>query len=606
MANWSTKPLALAIAATACLAGCSLSGLDDFDIPECTVNADCAALNEAKGIREEACEAFQCRRDGVGCELRPRDMDDDGYLDRVCTGRADVMGNAGPDCDDGEPLAHPEGAESCDGIDNDCDGIIDEGVAPELEATATLNVVSGDVRVVFGDVTADDPWISVAAKSAGARLSRVRSDTPETAAQSLQFGYIAEQNEPDTKAYDVGSCPNPGGGTSTCSFAEVAATAFGERAGEESEGTNTGRSVVVAVNTMGCAHGQVRIGYSNGNEDVLLHGPAVHSNLFEGVDVDDDGCTGGSRDGAKRGARGVNVAGLAADEGREFPQALSGWLADSQSEHVTCGGSEVAVEVLGVWLESTSNREDVFWTNGTNDGRPEALGTTVGDGRPSVLAVDGKQGAGYFVAYGAAEGGIALHFVPAFASPPEYSFTATDARTTEPLGAAFSTVVAEGAQADHVALSVKAASLEADALELGVTWLDGDCAGERAVMFEKIAVVLDDVLVDESDPVTIAETLGDHAPSSAFVTTPLVSAAYANDHGESESGGVVVAWSADDGVTSMSRLWGTPLTPLGDSVEIADGAVGGPLLWGTSSTALAVYTDGGEVLSGPAVCGAVE
>ncbi len=42
------------------------------------------------------------------------DADNDGWI-------------ASEDCDDLDPSTHPEGAEDCDGIDNDCDGAVDEG-----------------------------------------------------------------------------------------------------------------------------------------------------------------------------------------------------------------------------------------------------------------------------------------------------------------------------------------------------------------------------------------------------------------------------------------------------------------------------------------------
>ena len=53
-----------------------------------------------------------------------RDVDSDGYIDAACC-NGDACGD---DCDDGESSVHPTNSESCDGLDNDCDELTDEGV----------------------------------------------------------------------------------------------------------------------------------------------------------------------------------------------------------------------------------------------------------------------------------------------------------------------------------------------------------------------------------------------------------------------------------------------------------------------------------------------
>jgi hypothetical protein len=57
-----------------------------------------------------------------------------------CTQDADGDGwNAGPDCNDGDPTVHPWAVELCDGKDNDCDGLIDEGNPDTMGKPLVMN-----------------------------------------------------------------------------------------------------------------------------------------------------------------------------------------------------------------------------------------------------------------------------------------------------------------------------------------------------------------------------------------------------------------------------------------------------------------------------------
>jgi hypothetical protein len=63
-----------------------------------------------------------------------RDFDEDGYGDpstttETCTPEGGYVSN-GDDCDDRAPANHPDGVETCDYVDNNCDGEVDEDLRP--------------------------------------------------------------------------------------------------------------------------------------------------------------------------------------------------------------------------------------------------------------------------------------------------------------------------------------------------------------------------------------------------------------------------------------------------------------------------------------------
>ena len=74
--------------------------------------------------------------------LRPQGTGFDIGADEHCAADADVDGDgftACSDCDDADPQRNPEAAEVCDFIDNDCDGMVDEGFDMDRDGWKTCD-----------------------------------------------------------------------------------------------------------------------------------------------------------------------------------------------------------------------------------------------------------------------------------------------------------------------------------------------------------------------------------------------------------------------------------------------------------------------------------
>ncbi len=194
---------AFALGLLALAGACTFGGLADYEIGECNPSAPkaddpCDALNDGD---DTTCSPYRCSPDTRRCAKLPRDDDRDGVVSAACQGG---------DCDDTDPRKAPGHPEECDLIDNDCNGLADDGVAaksPTLVASAgeeleDPQIVGESSNDMFG------LWIGKA-EAAGKCMYTV--PLPAGAAGTLSCALLA--GETNLEPRQPHARPLPGGGT---------------------------------------------------------------------------------------------------------------------------------------------------------------------------------------------------------------------------------------------------------------------------------------------------------------------------------------------------------------------------------------------------------
>ncbi|MBN1503111.1 hypothetical protein JW930_06200 [Candidatus Woesearchaeota archaeon] len=122
---------------------CSDGVCEDYDCDYCEDYGDCDA---------SYCEGGGGGGGGGRRKTRECDYDKDGYRKEIC---------GGDDCNDNNPNIHPGAQEICNGVDDDCDGKVDEGcfTPPQLQEDK-----DGDGYYPPDDCDDNDPKVHPGAK----------------------------------------------------------------------------------------------------------------------------------------------------------------------------------------------------------------------------------------------------------------------------------------------------------------------------------------------------------------------------------------------------------------------------------------------------------
>jgi hypothetical protein len=165
---------------------------------QCFVDEDCESSDlciprrceDTRCVEEpvECVDDDPCTRDGCDattgrCEFESvtADEDDDGFRRPLPGFVPGQPGACGDDCNDASALASPGGVERCDGLDNDCDGVIDNGALFTPSEAPPVLLSEGATQGSPGGLTFSDGagvYGAVFTQRRGASQSTFRSVQP--------------------------------------------------------------------------------------------------------------------------------------------------------------------------------------------------------------------------------------------------------------------------------------------------------------------------------------------------------------------------------------------------------------------------------------------
>jgi hypothetical protein len=361
--------------------GCTLLGLDEFELSACRDDSDCRdAFNAEQGFYAD-CAAFVC----------------------------DTSGGAG--------ICKPVAGEICDGLDNDCDYVVDEPNGEVAVVTASFSELATGVPQASSATVANSQGFRSIYLQRSDSEAVVAIDPDSGESQDVRFrSNSSEENGRDITLVD--DCRiEPDGAIAMCAATDSAVTA----------GSTMG--FFATVNPVGCASGELRLGVIDPADRGawLQRGPTRRSPTYRGVDSNAARCTAsgttacetavaafeGDPSAANRQSViqncGASRPALAAQDDHALMAFLGGPTPDS------CGGSSKPIRALMVHGRSGEFGETFIWADASNEGIPESIGTTRGGAAPAVIS---WTGGGFIVGHGDDSGQQRLVWVPQQAAPP--------------------------------------------------------------------------------------------------------------------------------------------------------------------------------------------
>jgi hypothetical protein len=150
----------------------------DLDLPPIREGADwgghCVVQEEIDCDDNDPCTNDSCDPDTGVCnyEIATFDLDGDGFRGPILGKKAGTPGSCGDDCNDANDAAYPGGIEVCDGVDNDCNDIIDDNATFIPEGLEPVRVSTADFSYAdpAGIAWSGEQYVAVYTSGQGKRV----------------------------------------------------------------------------------------------------------------------------------------------------------------------------------------------------------------------------------------------------------------------------------------------------------------------------------------------------------------------------------------------------------------------------------------------------